>query len=66
VPERAQKQPQPQRRAEEPAPAEAPKGQGRPDAKRLRDRIDAVIEEIDKVVEENQGLAESFVQQGGE
>lgn len=63
---REQEQKRAHPRREEPPQTPPPAPQARADPKRLRERIDAVIEEIDKVVEEHQGLAESYVQQGGQ
>jgi ubiquitin-like protein Pup len=65
----AQEQKQPRKGAEDEAPVAPPAadGQAQADKEKLDDDIDAILDEIDEVLESNaEDFVKSFIQKGGE
>jgi ubiquitin-like protein Pup len=65
----AQEQKQPRKGTEDEAPVAPPAGDGQAqaDKEKLDDDIDAILDEIDEVLESNaEDFVKSFIQKGGE
>ena len=64
----AQEQKQPRKGTEDEAPVAPPAdGQAQADKEKLDDDIDAILDEIDEVLESNaEDFVKSFIQKGGE